>query len=34
VPVYLVYRPGRPTPKTLPQILSVDGLLAELGASH
>jgi thiol:disulfide interchange protein DsbD len=30
VPVYLVYRPGVATPKVLPQILSVDGLLAEL----
>ncbi len=30
VPVYLVFRPGVAAPKVLPQILSVDELLAEL----
>ena len=30
VPVYLVYKPGNAAPKVLPQLLSVDGLLAEL----
>ena len=34
VPVYLVYRPGVAAPKVLPQILSVDGLLTELGVAH
>jgi thiol:disulfide interchange protein len=30
VPVYLVYKPGVAQPKVLPQILSVDGLIAAL----
>jgi thiol:disulfide interchange protein/DsbC/DsbD-like thiol-disulfide interchange protein len=30
VPVYLVFKPGVADPKVLPQLLSVDGLLAEI----